>query len=236
MNHIIRILASATLGFVIVVTLVLMMLRLLSQDNTIERSPETTIEMIKFSEPAQTTKKLKPIKIEKKKHRKPKLAQAPSLELADKGSFESSQQVNDTIDVSATEYGIDSTGNKGDTIGVDNLNTGYMAKYYEHNLKFPDEAKKAGILTGTLTTRAIFGKKHEFLRFEILEEQPKLIFRSVLYQLKFVRNDSAHLFHPKYNVEKGIARDAKSIHSSTYKFVFDLNSSEPVKFYLSNSH
>lgn len=159
--------------------------------------------------------------------------QAPNIDGTDTGDIESAQGVTSHVISLGTEYGKLTGDSNGISNSLGELDTSYMMKYYDHSLKFPQKAIKAGITRGTLKTRVVFNKSHEFLRFEIFEEQPVDYFRGVLYQLKFVKTNFGHLYHPLHKVQKKTPKDAKGEHYEMYKFVFDLNSNEPILFYMS---
>lgn len=236
MNSLLRFSVSGLLGLIVVAALFFMMFVLLKNDHKRPISSQQTVNIVKFIPPIPShLSENKPIEIQKEKRKKPLLQQAPNLQLSETGSIESGEGVKVQPTASGTEYGTMLGGVAGESSGVGGLAYNHLYKYYEHNLSYPKKAAQAGVMQGKLIANAVFSKSHEFLRFEIIEEYPVEYFRDVLYQLKFVKNSHNHLFHPKHNVYKGTKTDAKGIHSSTYQFIFDLNSAEPVKFYIKNN-
>ena len=213
-----------------------MMLYLLNKDHSVSSGTQTTVELVTVKAPPQLTQKLQPIEVQKKQREKPKLAQTPSLELTETGVFESGDGDSLLIQSVGTESG-EHTAGFGDALtGVGGFGTDHLAKHYDHKLKYPQAAKKADITEGVLLARAVYTEDHEFLRFEIIEENPKAVFRSILYQLKFTNKDHAHIFHTQYTAYKGPVEDAPGEHSEWFKFVFELNSPEPVRMYFALHH
>ena len=235
MNNFLRVFFSGIFGFAIVIGLFLVMLKLISNDWPASEPTTTSVELVTYTPPVNQTEKLKPIEVQKKQREKPVKQQPPNLQLSETGDIESGQGEQFMTHSIGAQFGQMSAHVDGHSDGSSGLDTSYMAKYYGHSVKYPVEAKQAGITEGYLITRVVFSKKHEFLKFEITNESHPGYFRGALFQLNFTRGWGDHLYNPKYNVPKTIPKDADSIHHETYKFTFDLNSSEPVKMYRAGS-
>ena len=232
MNNFLRVFFSGIFGFAIVIGLFLVMLKLISNDWPASEPTTTSVELVTYTPPVNQTEKLKPIEVQKKQREKPVKQQSPDLQLSDTGNIESGQGEQFMANSIGDEFGQVSANSEGVLGGSGGLNTDFMTKYYDHNVMYPVKAKQAGITQGYLIARAVFGKKHEFLQFEITDESHPGFFRGALFQLKFNRGSwGYHFYNPKYNVPKIIPKDADSIHHETFKFNFDLNSTEPVKMY-----
>jgi hypothetical protein len=241
MKKLFRTSVSGILGIVIVIGLFLMMFSWLSHDKSVALSTESNIEFVNYKEAIKPEKPLKIVEVQKKKREKPILQEAPNLELTETGIIESGLGGNNFGNALVIKFGevlasiADASQGDSHTGKQWKLDTEYLAKDYEHNFKFPDKAKKAGLTQGQIITRAFFNKNNEFQRFEILKEEPVNYFRDVLYEMRFIKNNFKSSKNQKFagvnSAYKVYIKDEDDAYSVTYKFIFDINSSEPVKFY-----
>jgi hypothetical protein len=234
MNTLVRMLCSGMIGLLIVLSLFLLMQSLLGHHGSDDLA-QPTAEPVTIHVPLATNIARPVINVEKPKRILPKQKQVPGIELTDvrmyqTGGAELAQSLSAGAQATVSDLS-SGTGSQGNGMSENKLDTTGMYKYYEHNLRYPNSARNAGITTGELLARAVFDQNHRFLRFEILAESTPEQFRSVLFQLKFVHNHN-HLHHPLYNVDKGPVKPALGEHSDTYRFVFDLDSKEPVRMYV----
>lgn len=237
MHRFIRFSLSGIIGMMVVASLIILMSLLIQGNNVTTTETSLLNQKVKFETiKPKLYNQPQPVKAKQAKKSKPNLQQTPVLELTETGLNNSAKG----ISFSNKSWGVESE-YMGDIFGdIDGTENGAkpshggLYKIYEHNFRFPDKARKAGIVKGKIDVRARFTAQHDFIRFEIIHEEPLEFFRDVLYQFDFSKNRAKHLKHRSYQHSfKHSLRDADSEYVYTYRFLFDSQSTEPIRFYMS---